>query len=73
MNTTASTRQEREQQFWNEQIGSLEEYLEEYSRGPDRNTLALIEALEPLEGVSVLDIGCGCGVLSAWLTAREPV
>jgi protein-L-isoaspartate O-methyltransferase len=70
MNTTASTRQEREQQFWNEQIGALEEYVDEYERGPDKNTLALIQALEPLESLEVLDIGCGCGVLSAWLTER---
>ena len=70
MNTTASNRQEREQQFWNEQIGPLEEYLDEYDRGPDKNTRALIQALEPLESKHVLDIGCGGGVLSAWLTDR---
>jgi SAM-dependent methyltransferase len=70
MNPTTSNRQEREMEFWDGQIGPLDEYLEEYRRGPDKNTLALMYALEPLDGARVLDVGCGCGVLSAWLAAR---
>lgn len=48
----------------------LEYCLAEYHRGPDPNTAALIEALEPLSGQRVLDFACGAGVLTAWLTAR---
>lgn len=60
----------REQRFWDEQIDPLETYVGEFHRGPDLNTTALIDALEPLAGKHVLDLGSGCGVLAAWLAAR---
>jgi SAM-dependent methyltransferase len=66
----AALRERREQQFWNEQAAALEECLDEYRAGPDPNTAALVDALEPLQGKAVLDLGCGTGVLSAWLAAR---
>lgn len=60
----------REREFWDERVPSLEHVLEEYRSGPDPNTVALLDALEPLEGATVLDFACGSGVLSVWLAAR---
>jgi SAM-dependent methyltransferase len=70
---TPCAREDRERQearFWDEHVASLEQCLTECEAGPDPNTLALLDALEPLDGKSILDLGCGTGVLSAWLAQR---
>jgi SAM-dependent methyltransferase len=60
----------RERAFWDDAVPPLERSLEEYRHGPDPNTTAMLDALEPLDGKSVLDFACGAGVLSAWLADR---
>ncbi|MGI8983043.1 MAG: class I SAM-dependent methyltransferase [Acidimicrobiales bacterium] len=63
-------RLDSERVFWDHHVPALDRCLEEYRQGPDPNTAALIDALEPLTGRSVLDFACGAGVMSAWLVAR---
>jgi SAM-dependent methyltransferase len=60
----------RERAFWDEAVPPLERSLDEYHHGPCANTTAMLDALEPLHGKSVLDFACGTGVLSAWLAER---
>jgi SAM-dependent methyltransferase len=60
---------ENERSFWDEEVPSLETCLEEYLRGPDPNTQAMIDALKPVAGKKLLDFACGGGVTSAWLAA----
>src|SRR5688572_30172410 len=60
----------READFWGHHLPSVEESLLEHERGPDVNTRAMLDLLEPLEGMTVLDFACGTGVTSAWLAAR---
>lgn len=60
----------RERAFWDEAVPLLEQSLEEHRHGPDPNTRAMLDALEPLDGKRVLDFACGTGVLSAWLADR---
>src|SRR5262249_9818101 len=62
--------QARERDFWDEHVPSLDRCLAEYQPRPDANTAALLDALEPLAGASVLDFACGAGVGSAWLAGR---
>jgi SAM-dependent methyltransferase len=64
-----STREERESEFWDHELRSLQSYIDEY-RSPMRNVVATLDALEPLEGKRVLDFACGAGVLSAHMAAR---
>lgn len=61
------SRFQREQEFWDERPATLAECLDEVAAGPDQNTALAIQLLKPLVGVTVLDVGCGAGVLSAWL------
>jgi SAM-dependent methyltransferase len=63
-------REAREERFWDEHVPPLEVCLRQYAAGPDPNTRAMLDALEPLEGATALEIGCGAGVLSAWLAQR---
>jgi SAM-dependent methyltransferase len=63
-------RLDNERAFWDHHVPELNRCLEEYREGPDANTAALLDALEPLAGRSVLDFACGAGVMSAWLTDR---
>jgi SAM-dependent methyltransferase len=61
---------QREQQFWDEHVPSLQACLAEFHRGPDPNTRAMLDAVAPLSGRRVLDFACGAGVTTAWLAAR---
>jgi SAM-dependent methyltransferase len=63
-------REAREREFWDEHVATVEQCLAEYDAGPDVMTTALLDALEPLEGVRTLDFACGTGVTSAWLADR---
>lgn len=63
-------RARREKDFWGHHIPSLEECLALYAAGPDPNTEAMLQAVEPVGGASVLDFACGGGVVTAWLAAR---
>jgi SAM-dependent methyltransferase len=61
---------DRERAFWDEHVGSLDEVLWMYRRGPDPNTAFMLDAVEPVRGKRVLDFACGTGLTSAWLAAR---
>lgn len=61
---------ENEQQFWQEHGQSFDEALAEYAKGPDPNSRLMLDSLEPLEGMTVLDVACGSGVTTAWLADR---
>jgi len=60
----------RERVFWDEHVPALEFCIEEYEAGPDPNTRAMLDALEPLDGRRVLDFACGAGITAAFLAAR---
>jgi SAM-dependent methyltransferase len=67
---TSSDREQRERDFWDHHIPSVDEALELYRSGLDLQTRTLLDRLEPLAGQRVLDFACGAGVLSALLAAR---
>jgi protein-L-isoaspartate O-methyltransferase len=69
----SDSRAVREQEFWDEQVPSLQACLEEYHAGPDPNTELMLNAVEPLAGQRVLDFACGAGVTTAWLAERGAV
>jgi 2-polyprenyl-3-methyl-5-hydroxy-6-metoxy-1,4-benzoquinol methylase len=69
----AEEREARERRFWDEHVPSVAECLEEYASGPDAMTAALLDALEPLAGATVLDFACGTGITSAWLADRGAI
>jgi len=62
-----------ERQFWESHSLGLEQVLQEYHAGPDPNTRLMMDALEPLNGRTVLDVGCGSGLITAWLAARGAI
>lgn len=45
----------------------------EYEAGPDPNTIAMLDAVEPVRGRRVLDFACGAGVTAAFLAARGAI
>jgi SAM-dependent methyltransferase len=61
---------ERERSFWDEHVPGFAEWQHDFESPPDSNTEAMLDALEPVEGRSVLDFACGAGVISAKLAAR---
>jgi len=61
---------EREREFWDEHVPALERMLERYRRGPEANTRAMLDAVEPLAGMRVLDFACGAGLTSNFLAQR---
>jgi 2-polyprenyl-3-methyl-5-hydroxy-6-metoxy-1,4-benzoquinol methylase len=69
-NEVAEEREARERRFWDEHVPSVADCLREYHAGPDVMTAALLDALEPLAGATVLDFACGPGITSAWLADR---
>lgn len=66
----AGSRERREQDFWGHHLPSLEECIETFGAGPDPNTEAMLAAVAPVGGASVLDFACGAGVVTAWLAQR---
>jgi len=62
-----AVRADREQGFWDDRVPSLEECLQRVEKGPEPNIARAIELLAPLEDATVLDVGCGAGILAAWL------
>lgn len=63
----------REREFWDQHVPELERILRRYKRGPEPNTKAMLDAVEPLRGRRVLDFACGAGVTAAFLAARGAV
>jgi protein-L-isoaspartate O-methyltransferase len=64
------TRRDRERAFWDENVPALANVVREYEKGPDPNTMAMLDALEPLAGERALDFACGAGLVAAWLAER---
>lgn len=60
----------RERVFWDEHVADLPHLLRRYERGPDLNTKAMLDAVEPVRGARVLDFACGAGITSAFLAQR---
>ena len=67
---TVKTRRDREQAFWDENVPALANVIREYEQGPDPNTAAMLDALEPLAGAEALDLACGAGLVASWLADR---
>jgi SAM-dependent methyltransferase len=63
----------RERAFWDAHVPSLEGLLKKYEAGPDRNTAAMLDAVEPVAGRRVLDFACGAGVTAAFLAQRGAI
>jgi SAM-dependent methyltransferase len=70
--TQQRTRIERERDFWDHMVPTVEEALAEYHAGPEPNTRLMLHAVAPGPGRRILDFACGGGVTSAWL-ARSGV
>ncbi len=62
--------EERERDFWDHHVPSLQEARDQFSWGIDDHVRALLELLGPLDGKRVLDFACGAGVLSALAASR---
>jgi SAM-dependent methyltransferase len=58
---------------WDAHVPSLESLLIKYAGGPDRNTAAMLDAVEPVRGRRVLDFACGAGVTAAFLAQRGAI
>ena len=69
----AMEREMRESEFWDHHVPSLEDCVLQYEAGPDKDTAAMLSAVEPLAGHTVLDFACGAGLTSAWLSKRGAV
>jgi SAM-dependent methyltransferase len=65
--THQSTRIERERDFWDHMVPTVDEALAEYHAGPEPNTRLMLDAVAPGPGRRILDFACGGGVTSAWL------
>jgi SAM-dependent methyltransferase len=61
---------DREREFWDEHVPDLDRVFTRYSRGPEPNTRAMLDAVEPLQGRRVLDFACGAGLTAAFLAQR---
>jgi SAM-dependent methyltransferase len=61
---------DREREFWDEHVPELERVFARFCRGPEPNTRAMLDAVEPLEGRRVLDFACGAGLTAAFLAQR---
>ena len=65
-----TNRIERERDFWDHAIPTVEEALAQYYAGPEPNTRLMLETIIPRPGMKVLDFACGAGVTSAWLASK---
>ncbi len=63
----------REREFWDQHVPELEHLVREFARGPDPNMAAMLDAVEPLEGMRTLDFACGPGVTTAFLAQRGAI
>jgi SAM-dependent methyltransferase len=63
----------RERAFWDGHVPELERVVRRYERGPDPNTRAMIDAVEPVRGARVLDFACGAGLTAAFLAQRGAI
>lgn len=63
----------REQAFWDAHVPDLDGLLKKYEAGPDPNTRAMLDAVEPVAGRRVLDFACGAGVTAAFLAQRGAI
>ncbi len=64
---------DREQAFWDAHVPSLESLLKKHQAGPDANTTAMLDAIEPVRGKRVLDFACGAGVTAVFLAERGAI
>jgi 2-polyprenyl-3-methyl-5-hydroxy-6-metoxy-1,4-benzoquinol methylase len=60
----------REQSFWDAHVQDLDRVVHRYEQGPDPNTRAMLDAVEPVKGRRVLDFACGAGLTAAFLAQR---
>ena len=61
---------DREREFWDEHVPELHRTYARYLRGPEPNTRAMLDAVEPLAGMRVLDFACGAGLTASFLAQR---
>jgi SAM-dependent methyltransferase len=61
---------EREREFWDQHVPSLDQLVKRSERGAVGSTAALLDAVEPLRGRRVLDFACGAGETSVFLAQR---
>jgi SAM-dependent methyltransferase len=66
----AAGRIDRERDYWDHVVPTVEESLKLYEKGPNPNTKRMLDAVDPESGPRVIDFACGAGVHSAWLAAR---
>ena len=66
----AKAQSRRERDFWGHHLPSVEEVLREVASGPDANTRAMLDAVEPCRGRRILDFACGAGATTMWLAQR---
>jgi SAM-dependent methyltransferase len=65
-----SERSGREAEFWDDHVVPLDLCLESVAAGPDPNSAALLDAVEPLAGCRLLDFACGSGITAVWAAQR---
>jgi SAM-dependent methyltransferase len=63
-------RLERERDHWDHAVPDADEVVTQFDEGPDDWIAAIVEAAGPADGRTVLDFGCGVGLLSAELARR---
>lgn len=62
--------EDRERDFWDHHVPSLDQCLEILARPDDPNTAAMLDALGDVEGARVLDFACGAGMTAARMAQR---
>lgn len=60
----------REAEFWDDHVVALDQCLAAIAAGPDPNSAALLDAVEPLAGRRLLDFACGSGITAVWAAER---
>jgi SAM-dependent methyltransferase len=67
---TTTGRSDREAEFWDDHVVPLDVCLAAIAAGPDPNSAALLDAVEPLAGRRLLDFACGSGITAVWAAQR---